>query len=533
MCTTYGYQCQYGPDDGPAAQYVVNSLTTQMSPAANGVPERSKATVKERASPGNSNDTEASPADHGILDPVKTRYMGMHSVMAFPRTLGLDFQSNNPPRVHSFAWNCGIRPEEEGLVHGDLRDIVSREDFERYADVYFATVHPVFGFLEKERFMNEAGEFWAAKSKVSISEAILAGVIALGSFFSASNGHAREAAIVKHAKEILEDPSFSPSIDHVSAWILRTLYLRSITRPHRAWMASCEAMHLAEATGLHQEMDSINITLTDSGSHHPMMSKTGCEQARRIFWIACLSNSMISYECGRSSVVLSSVSCKVPQAPPGSSVTHLISVAQLVPRSLADRTQGPDLPNTLAKLLQIPDSHPFVSMSKADLCMSLYRHARLLKQTPERKDILSIITIGNSAVAAALTLVSEHKYWWNVICSVFQYVCVLLALDTSESLSNVSSALGALEKIAKELDTHMAKEAANTAKVLLRDSMRKKRREVELLEAADKGAEIADGQMMESTDIDWDALLDPWYMSAFATQEFSLGGEMGVMVPEP
>jgi hypothetical protein len=64
--------------------------------------------------------------------------MGLHSMMAFPRTLGLDFQSSNPPRVHSFAWNCGIRPEEQEMAHGDLRDIVSKEDFGKFVDVYFA-----------------------------------------------------------------------------------------------------------------------------------------------------------------------------------------------------------------------------------------------------------------------------------------------------------------------------------------------------------------------------------------------------------
>jgi hypothetical protein len=210
--------------------------------------------------------------------------------------------------------------------------------------------------------------------------------------------------------------------------------------------------------------------------------------------------------------VLQSITSKLPhpQSNPDSSIINLISVAQLVPRYVPDRNQSPDLPNTLTKLLQIPDSHPFISMSKGDLCMSLYRHARLLKQPLEKRDVQSIIIIGNNAVTASSSLAAEQKYWWNVICSVFQYVCVLLALDTSESLSNVSSAMGALDKIASDLNTHMAKEAANTAKVLLRDSMRKKRREVELLEAADKGAEIADEQMVEMADINWDALLDPW-----------------------
>jgi hypothetical protein len=516
MCTTYDYQCQYAPDDGPAAQYATdNPQIHQMSTTSNGaiLAERPRALPNDQVSPAQSISNAPSPVDHGILDPVKTRYMGMHSVMAFPRTLGLDFQSSNPPRVHSFAWNCGIRPEDpEGIAHGDLRDIVSRGEFDHFAEVYFDTVHPVFSILEKKSFYEDTVRFWAEAKEPTAFEAILAGVVALGSFFSASRGHSREAEMVQHAAAILEDHSLSPSVDHVTAWILRTIYLRSITRPHRAWMASCTAMHLAEATGLHHEMDSINITLTAPPSQHLMASRKGCEQARRIFWIAWMINAMISYEYGRSSVVLQSITSKLPhpQSNPDSSIINLISVAQLVPRYVPDRNQSPDLPNTLTKLLQIPDSHPFISMSKGDLCMSLYRHARLLKQPLEKRDVQSIIIIGNNAVTASSSLAAEQKYWWNVICSVFQYVCVLLALDTSESLSNVSSAMGALDKIASDLNTHMAKEAANTAKVLLRDSMRKKRREVELLEAADKGAEIADEQMVEMADINWDALLDPW-----------------------
>jgi len=91
--------------------------------------------------------------------------------------------------------------------------------------------------------------------------------------------------------------------------------------------------------------------------------------------------------------------------------------------------------------------------------------------------------------------------------------------------------MGTLDKITNLLNTHMAREAATTAKVLLRDSMKKKRQEVALLEAADTGEGI--GTAIENFDINWDALLDPWYMSQFATQGFSMasGDTGGEFVP--
>jgi hypothetical protein len=603
MCTTYGYQCQYGPDDGPAARYAENSMTNSITEKPNSIssplamhPSRGSSidAIEGRNAIKEAGGHDSGISDHGILDLVKARYMGMHSLMTFPRTLGIDFQSANPPRVHSFAWNCGIRPEDDATIHPDLRKLVSRADFERYSIVYFETVHPAFSILDRDSFCEEISKFWAATTHLtSPFEAIIAGVMALGSFFSDALGHPREADLVLHAKRILEDSTLSPSIDHVSAWILRTLYLRSIARPHRGWMASCTAMHLAEATGLHHEMDAITLTGSGPTANHPVATNSkGCEQARRIFWIAWLINAMISYEYGRSAVVLSGISCKLPQANGSNDIiVDFISIAQLVPRlinfsildpgtptqsitlntnvnedvSLHTSPHGsvPDFINTLSRLSQIPDSHPFVSMSKADLCMSLYRHSRQLKLSMPRSSVQTIISIGNVAVVAAEKLASERKYWWNVLCSVFQYVCVLLALDTGESLANVGQAMESLERICEGLKTHMAREAIGTARLLVSDSVRKKRREVELLERGISGitkgsggvtgpGAVGDGSitignigqeegvypvaglgMGEGLEIDWDALLDPWYMSVFAMQDFSTTGDRsgGTFVP--
>ena len=298
-----------------------------------------------------------------------------------------------------------------------------------------------------------------------------------------------------------------------------------------AWLASNIALHLAEATGLHHEIDSMVLT-TDSSSasakivHNP----AGCQHSRRLFWCAWMVNSMISYEYGRSSTSLNNITCKQPASKKGDYTATLISVAQLVPREQLD--SGPDLQRTLTKLEQIPDSHPFISMSKGDLCLCLYRHHRLLKQPIEKKEISQIINIGNIAVEAAFKLAQENKFWWNVLCTVFQYVCVLLAIDTVDSLAQVSSVMCTLENISGILGTHVSREAVNTVKILLRDSMRQKRREVQFLEAADHDAAMSanmgnDLGEVDNVDINWDALLDPWYVPTFLPQYFPNGGGVG------
>lgn len=47
--------------------------------------------------------------DHSILDPEKALYFDASPAVAFPRLLGIQFGANKAPRLHSFAWNLGIR----------------------------------------------------------------------------------------------------------------------------------------------------------------------------------------------------------------------------------------------------------------------------------------------------------------------------------------------------------------------------------------------------------------------------------------
>lgn len=90
------------------------------------------------------------------------------------------------------------------------------------------------------------------------------------------------------------------------------------------------------------------------------------------------------------------------------------------------------------------------------------------------KCCFTIIDIGNTALSAAYALVKLDQAWWNVLSTSFQYVCVLLAIDTPESLSHVATAMKTLDNITQILGTRIAFEAQKTAKLLLEDSMKKK-----------------------------------------------------------
>ncbi|KAA8575862.1 hypothetical protein EYC84_004950 [Monilinia fructicola] len=528
MCTRYGYNCRYSDEHNPPNPTLPaeRTILPSLNDIRHDLPRSSSHHAHRPQTVATGQSPSASPrsmVDQGILDPLRSRYMSQHSAVAFPRSLGVEFQSANPPPLHSFAWNCGIRSEEVASAHTNLGQLISHDDFKRYSDIYLATVHAPFGFLDWPDFMRRCDDYWNGQGKDLAFGAVVGGVVALGSFFAFRLGHPRELDIVQHVKTVLEDPTFSrhPSIDQINAWILRTLYLRSTTRPHVAWLASCITLHLAEATGLHQELHAV-LLATEGDTHTKRMDEAEIERARKTFWMAWSSHTIISYEYGRSAVILNSITCKPVKDTIGDSAVFHIKIAQLIPRDnmvISSETHKEELMNGLKELARIPDEHPFLSLSKADVCFCFYRRLRLMKQGLEKEAIQSIIDMGNKAAEAADSFARNGHPWWNILSTTFQYFCVLLAIDTSESLSNVSWVLNIFENIVRIVDTHLALEAFETAKVLLRDSMAKKRRDLGFLENADgqHGSEL-ENQVV----INWDALLDPTFPDALMGDEFSI-----------
>jgi hypothetical protein len=275
-CLNYDFECTY--------EAKVNSRLRRPQPRpVTGVPEFSAAvnagghdlsrpTVAgntEQTSIGTHGVGEITSAARSLSEPFKSLFMAAYSVISFPRTVGIDLRSSVPPRLHSFVWNTGVSPEPTFFAHSRIPQIISQQESERFIETYFMVMHPLFGFLDRDQFISRFVNQWNSDSANLPFEAVLCGVVALGSLFSDSP-HPFESDLVEQARVILEPSVACPpallSLDAVTAWILRSLYLRCTTRPHISWMAICTTMHISEAVRLHQRNQKLVERFDDTHS---------------------------------------------------------------------------------------------------------------------------------------------------------------------------------------------------------------------------------------------------------------------------
>ncbi|PYI01664.1 putative C6 transcription factor [Aspergillus sclerotiicarbonarius CBS 121057] len=472
-CSGYGYDCEY--------KDVAQQPSKRRANSEGSLPPTKAARVS--AEPG---DAPAVPSQQGILEPSKQRYVGRQSSVAFPLFVGLDVQATNPPRLHSFAYNAGIRREPEYTVNFLLVDYVSWAMVKSLIDVYISTIHPVFKFLDESQLYQQGEEHWHRKPQGSNFEAVISGVIGLASLFKGALGQEREMRIVRHAKDILEDyyVARSPSIEQVAAWILRTIYVRATSRPHIAWLCSCTMMHLVEATGLQHEPDSVILP----GAGTPR-SRGQSDSVKRIGQVAECLHVLIAYDYGRSVMNLSlhtqePVCFPIPDldfTPQLCQLVQAMPVSNMARDSLVGSQQ---LVLALERVVDIHVDHDFLMLVRTDLAFCLYRRLRLVDFHFQQEQLDQVIGSGTAALEAARRLADQNQPWWNVLGTVFQFVCVLLAMDTPASLTKLPESTKTLDMIADHLNTHLANEALTTARQLIRASMDKKRKGLMCLERA-------------------------------------------------
>lgn len=546
MCTTYEYNCRYVDDDATgtpqAKRASINSrrntasrtATSRQSSASRSQdvepqPNTREADDPETRSPtfglgtgaGSFKDIGNSSKSAGIFDEHKSRYAGVSAVMAFPHILGSALGSDSPSKMHSLAFNFGIRPEEAANSHLLLGTLISEEDLGLFSAVYFSALAPIGDYLDPVIYAQRCRDYYHGSGSTMIAfGAVAAGVAALGSFLS-PNRHPRESDLVQYAKAILDDPASMRmlGIDHIIAWAMRVFYLRATSRPNNAWIASCTAMHLIEAVGLHEEE---NIKKMASNGHD-------ADRLRRIFWISWAGHTLLSYEYDRSSVRFRAVTCQAISPKSGSVADQFVQMAQIIPAPnspfhLDCQPSSPreELFERLKALDKLPLTHPFLLVTKADLAFCFYRRIYQLK-TGISDDIINlIIDSGNAAVDAAQQLANQGRLFWNLIGSVFQYICVLLAIDTPESSAHIATAFKGLESLVKAADTGLTREALSMARHLLSLHTAKKRKELTQLEAVESSYHSFEGQSDSEPDnvmsdmgweMDWEQFLFEPYLS--------------------
>ncbi|KAJ5716912.1 C6 zinc finger domain protein [Penicillium malachiteum] len=541
MCTTYGYNCRY-TDGNPAGGInggdpIIQPPTKRVNPdaesrlvsrAATDLTPGSRSHVEQDCIDGNASSakslTVSADTSPGILDEQKLRYSGASAAMAFPHILGVALGSENPPKTRSFAYNFGIRPEEASNSHCFLGNIISEEDLGIFSSAFFSVLGPIGDVIDPRIYAQRCRDYYTRTGNSAVAfAAVAAGVAALGSFLS-PNRHARESDLVQYAKAILDDPASMRlhGIDHIVAWGMRVFYLRATTRPSNAWIASCTQMHLCEAIGLHEEANIKNIaSIAGSAVGHD------ADRLRRIFWISWAGHTMLSYEYDRSPVSFRVVTCQPIIAIRGSVADQFVKLIQIIPSpnspfqlELQPKDGTEELFRHMKALHELRVSHPFLVVTKADIALCFYRRLYQRKACIPDDIIKPLVDIGNDAIKAAEQQAGEGRLFWNVIGSVFQYTCILLALDTPVASAHVGAAFKGLENLVKAADTVLTREALSTARHLLSLSMAKKRKELAQLEAVEASYEFSQTPPVFEvnttvSDMDWHVDWDQFFIEPY------------------
>ncbi|KAH7142584.1 C6 zinc finger domain protein [Dactylonectria estremocensis] len=553
-CTAYEYNCSYAAADDDTTGttgggvYALPPAKRVNLEGGSSIASRAAATSR---SPGSPSQVERSPREAdssstksptlgagastatttpaGIFDEHKSRYAGASAAMAFPHILGGVLGSDSPSKIHSLAYNFGIRPEEASNAHVLLGTLISEDDLHFFSGVHFSALAPIGDYLDPKIYAQRCRDYYHGFGSTMIAfGAVAAGVAALGSFLS-PNRHPRESDLVQYAKAILDDPASMRmlGIDHIIAWAMRVFYLRATSRPNNAWIASCTMMHLCEAVGLHEE-ENIKKMASIAGA---AVVGYDADRLRRLFWISWAGHNLLSYEYDRSAVRFRAVTCQAIIPIPGSVADQFVQIAQIIPApnspfhlECQPPTPREELFERLKTLEKLQFTHPFLVVTKADLAFCFYRRIYQLKLGISDDIIKLVIDSGNAAVDAAQQLANQGRLFWNVIGSVFQYTCVLLAIDTPTASVHIAAAFKGLENLVKAVDTGLTREALSMARHLLSLNTAKKRKELAQLEAVEAGYQSSQVQPDSEANsavpdmgwgIDWEQFLVEPYVSMF------------------
>ncbi|RAH68909.1 uncharacterized protein BO66DRAFT_454303 [Aspergillus aculeatinus CBS 121060] len=448
-CTDWGYNCHYTDQ-------------TPRKPAVGGESLRSP-------------DEAVTQSHHhqGIA-----RSLEANSAAAFVRKMGLKVDPAQAPKLALFGWNIGARqlPSGTGAISArPIVDVISVADMKQLAEVYFTKIDPCYGFIDRRVFDDRLKTRWQTPlSSGSIYDSILAGVAALGSLFSHRSMTITELHLVEAARSILDghDGSGPPSLELVTGWALRVVYMRMTAAPHATWIASSTLMHLIEAAGLHLEPSS-----SSSATSHdtvPLRAPATTpphdrEISRRLVGVAHHLNIWTSFDLGLSRVAFRT-GLPLPASPtnPGD---YTPEVLNLLPASACldpeNSQTDSDLEPTLTKVLQGTHTQPPSVMAQTNLVLCILRRLRILNLsiTPQVTD--QVLVLFGQALSYARTMVTDGSPWHQVANVPMQILYVLLEMDTRASLAMLPAAMQTVTLVATTYDTATMREAYSTARLLV------------------------------------------------------------------
>ncbi len=410
------------------------------------------------------------------VDTVKGRFSNADSSILLPRKVGQSMELATHIRFHSYGWNMNTRLEPTTSLAPAICRYVTFQTLSFYSRVFFDTVDPIYHFIDQKKLLKQCAQYWTTeREEAEELEALVAGIVALGSFFSDSP-HSMESQLVEHAKQVLDvGCAYAPgrmSLTQTAGWVLRTLYLRLTSRPHLSWYASSATMHTVEAVGLHMDLRNVEIVTKESTS---LVSE--CISSRSdLLECAVFLNAIISAEYGRSRVILQHAT--EPDLESSSTLTRLTAILL--------RLDTKQLPDTRLKMLwslqALPDEPSIFALLKTDVANHLFRkhlHPLQEKISQQESDIL-LSTIKNS-LSQVRQLVPQRAPWWNILSTPFQSLMMLLAIDSENSLEMVKDTISVLDVVRTTFPTYLCEEVLQTAQTLVRGMEQRKLRQAKLL----------------------------------------------------
>ena len=397
-------------------------------------------------------------------------------------------------KFHSYGWNLSIRPEPQTSVAPTVRRYLTFQDLSLYGQIYFDIVDPVYHFVDRARFSDRCAKYWLAENvELDDIEALIAGVVALGSFFAVERSPA-ESQLVEHAKEVLDiGCAYAParlSMDQAAGWVLRTLYLRLTSRPHLSWYASCATVHVVEAMGLHVDLEAVDLAGDDSTT----FATDFITSRRLIFECATFLNAMISAEYGRSRVHLPGLELAGENDNNNINLhTALGRLTKLLILIETDLLPGMRK-DILSSICDLPDEPPLFVLLKADVAIHMYRKQINTKhEKPSSFQIQAMLSIVKPALSAARHLLSSRQAWWNLLSTPFQSLMILMAIDSNGSLDLVSECMTILTAVYEAFKTHSVLEVIQTANCLTEALERRKLQQAGFLRrAVEQGSALRD-----------------------------------------
>ena len=269
-----------------------------------------------------------------------------------------------------------------------------------------------------------------------------------------------------------------------------------------------------EFRGLHKEWDTMPTVAPQATES---LSPALLDGRRRIYWTAFTVNRLIATEYGRSCVEIAGTNCKPVEWKTGEPFQLLVDTARSLPQ-LSDASEELKIQGYISAVDKLakaprPDDPEYIRLVRGDVACLLYRRLNLLNIRLTDDIARQILLLGQRGTEAACVLALERQPWWKVISTPFQFLCILLSIDSLESLKLIPQALRALLQVNEIFNTSRTKETYETAQLLVQIAQQKKEKELSHLReglavtSTDPNAVMSEA--WADMDIDWMELMDP------------------------